>query len=133
MRASIRHIVIALSFLILATPLFCQNTILYTYDSTGNRIARVTSAGNIASTIERPLGFHQVPIASNIMSSGTIHVLEHKWQSYLMRFYAHKSSRPETDSRILTSSLKRAPKHNCFVSNALYLRAPQNRVTRKVF
>ena len=100
MLESIKHIVIVLSCLILTTPLFCQNSISYSYDSAGNRISRVTSTVNIASTFEKPHGFHQVTITSNIMSPKTIYVLEDKWQSGLIRFYAHKSSQQESDSRI---------------------------------
>lgn len=99
MYESIKPIVIVLFCLFLTTPLFCQNSISYSYDDAGNRIARVIS-GNISSIMEKPYGFHKVTIMGRIMQARIVRVLEEEWQSDFMRVDAHKSSPLELDIHI---------------------------------
>lgn len=98
MKKSIKHIVTVLSCLILTAPLFCQNSISYSYDSAGNRVSRVSSAANSVSALAEEHDFYQVAIACSIISSGIIRIPYNDWRSEFMRFYSFKSSQLKLDS-----------------------------------
>lgn len=101
MRESINYFVAVLSCMFLAVPAICQDSISYSYDSAGNRIARVASAANIASTIETSHGFPKATTEGVNVPSKIIHVAENVGQSNHMRVYSYKLSQQGPDGRVV--------------------------------
>ena len=96
----LKPMVMVLWCIILTTPLSGQTGISYSYDSAGNRISRVTSSENVASTAETPHGFHEAEIADSVRSLTAIHVPDGKGQTDRMQFHLFNPPRLMPDSRI---------------------------------
>ena len=116
MKKSIKHIVTVLSCLILTAPLFCQNSISYSYDSAGNRVSRVSSATNSVSVLAEEHDFYQVAIACSVIPSGISSIQYNEWQSDSVRFYSFRSSQLKPDScdegcliQVWSNDLKKEP------------------------